>query len=231
MILHSGGIDTPVKAVLFDLDDTLVKTRIDYAALKNAMLALAAQAKVDCQGAATQDALSIVRYACAEIERSDNGDGARAAAFRDLAFDRLEQIEAQGCEDAVPISGAPEWTNALSAAHVKIGVVTRNCRRLAESLLATASIAHDVLYSRNDVAVTKPDPRHLWVALDALNTPPEQTIMVGDHWLDVMAGKAAGCLATIGVLGTHNPSWFDPAPPDLFVRDLADAHRQLGPLV
>ena len=38
--------------------------------------------------------------------------------------------------------------------------------------------------------------------------------MVGDHWMDIQAGRRAGVAFTLGVLGRHAPDWFAPCPPD-----------------
>ena len=106
---------------------------------------------------------------------------------------------------------------------VKVGVVTRNCRRVSVGLLARFSLPHDVLLTRDDVARTKPDPQHLWDALARLGHSPAEAAMVGDHWMDVQAGRRAEVALTLGVLGRHDPDWFPPCPPDALVRDLSEA--------
>ena len=46
--------------------------------------------------------------------------------------------------------------------------------------------------------------------------------MVGDHWMDVQAGKAAG-MATVGILTPGRPDDFFAAhPPDRLIRDLRE---------
>ncbi len=75
---------------------------------------------------------------------------------------------------------------------------------------------------------TKPHPEHLHEALSQLGAVPEQAMMVGDHWMDIQAGKAAGCALTVGILGRRCADWFAPCPPDYLVRDLSEIPTRWG---
>lgn len=227
MPFEALNLKAPVEAVLFDLDGTLVETHIDFPAMKAAMLALAASEGMDTESLQPLDILSIVRRATAHVSTRLGPNS--AAAFRAEAFAHLETLEITGCSTPIDIPGAAEWTAALRDAGIVIGVVTRNCRTVSLELLDRFEIAYDALLSRDDVQLTKPDPSHLWVALDKLDVAPGNSIMVGDHWMDVEAGITAGCAATIGILSVRDPSWFDPAPPDMIAEHLAEVHRLLGP--
>ncbi len=54
------------------------------------------------------------------------------------------------------------------------------------------------LRARDDVVHLKPDPRHLFAALDDLACRPEDSAMVGDGVLDIRCGLEGG-LYTVGV--------------------------------
>jgi phosphoglycolate phosphatase len=92
-------------------------------------------------------------------------------------------------------------------------------------LLERFSMPYDLLLTRDDVRWVKPDPRHLSQALRRLARSPEHALLVGDHWMDIQAGRRAGCSSTIGILGDHNANWFDPCPPDHVVKDLQSARN------
>ena len=53
-------------------------------------------------------------------------------------------------------------------------------------------------------------------------------VMVGDHWMDIQAGRRAGVARTLGILGCHDRNWFDPCPPDELLPDLTHAERFFG---
>ncbi|HEY3328921.1 MAG TPA: HAD family hydrolase [Capsulimonadaceae bacterium] len=221
------NLPQPVRAVLFDLDGTLIETHIDFAQMRLAVLELAQGAGFDADSLANLDILAIVEHVRLRLTAQSRPDA--ASAFRSAAFETLQSLEVAGCSTPVAIPGAAEWLHALSDAGIGVGVVTRNCRVVSERLLSAFDVTANVLLTRDDVQLTKPDPGHLWLALEKLGVEPSDSLMVGDHWMDIQAARNAGCAGAIGVLGRHEGTWFAPASPDLIVQDLAVAHRLLGP--
>jgi len=210
-----------IKIALFDLDGTLIETHIDFRAMRRAMVEMAVESGIPEDRFDGRDILGIVDAATEEIARN-GGDGEE---YRRHAFALLEEMEAVGCSQPNLLPGIVEWLSELQANGVRVGVVTRNSRRVSAELLTRFHVPHDLLLSRDDVRKTKPDPSHLLEAIEKLSGIPSETIMVGDHWMDIQAGKAAGVALTIGVLGNRSPDWFNPCPPDHIVRDLAEASR------
>jgi phosphoglycolate phosphatase len=213
-----------LRAALFDLDGTLIETHIDFHAMSQAMTNFAEQAGVAPDVFADRDILGIVE-AAAEDVTARGGDG---AAFRRKAFLDLEEREILGCANPVVLPGTHGLLCTLTDNNIKIGIVTRNCRRVSLELLNQFALPYDVLLTRDDVARTKPDPQHLWDALHVLGCSPEEAVMVGDHWMDIQAGRQAKVARTLGVLGDHDVDWFAPCPPDVCVRDLREAGGFFG---
>lgn len=202
---------------MFDLDGTLIETHINFPAMTQAMRRMTEEAGVASHLVEGRDILSIVEAAQNELNRL----GQDGEAFRQGAFAVLEEIEVEGCSRPILLHGTVECLMELRQRGVAVGIVTRNCRRVAAGLLTQFDIPHAVLLTRDDVRRAKPHPEHLHEALTLLGAVPEQAMMVGDHWMDVQAGIAAGCAVTIGVLGKHSADWFAPYPPDCLVRDLS----------
>ena len=213
-----------LRAVLFDLDGTLVETHIDFLAMTHAMEELTRAAGVPEEVTAGKDILSLVE-AAAEDVTTRGGDG---PALRRRAFAQLEEMEVEGCASPVLPAGTRELLTGLLEQGVKVGIVTRNCRRVSAGLLARFALPHHLLLTRDDIARTKPNPEHLWEALRLLGEPPHASAMVGDHWMDIQAGVRAGCAATLGVLGRNETDWFTPCPPMATVRGLAEASPLFG---
>ncbi len=212
---HKPAPFAALRAVLFDLDGTLIETHIDFPAMMQAMHTLARNAGVPEAVTEGKDILSFVEAAADYLQaRRKNG-----TALRREAFAQLEALEVAGCAHPVLLPGTPELLAELARNKIKIGIVTRNCRRVSESLLSQFDLPYDLLLTRDDVTRTKPNPEHLWDALKCLAVSPAEAAMVGDHWMDIQAGQKAGCAATLGILGTHHAKWFAPCPPTGLVRD------------
>lgn len=211
---------TGLRAILFDLDGTLIETRIDFDLMKRETLRLARSAGIDAEGAEALDVLSIVEGARKKL------GGEAGDAFRARAFALLEEIEISHCANPVDIPGASELLQTLDGNGVAVGIVTRNCRRVSERLVERGDLPHRALLTRDDVPRTKPDPAHLLAALASMgfaSSPdaPTPCAMVGDHWMDVQGGRAAG-MRTVGLLRGRDPSFFAPATPDLLADELVD---------
>lgn len=209
-----------VHAVLFDLDGTLVETNIDFACMKRDMIAIAVEHGLSASDVQRLDILAIVDAVHAEVAASR--DVSAADLVRAKMLGRLEEIEMPSCLAATPMPGALELLSALREAGIRVGIVTRNCRRGVDLSLARTGVSAEVLLTRDDIARTKPHPDHLLRALSALDSTPSEAIMVGDHWMDVAAGRAAGA-KTVGLLHDDRPAdYFDSMAPDYVVRRLAE---------
>lgn len=213
-----------IRAALFDLDGTLIETHIDFHAMSQAMAQMAQAASVPEAAYAGRDILGMVEGAATEIA-ARGGDG---QSFLRSAFLLLEEREVIGCAHPQLLPGTEALLAWLSSQGIKIGIVTRNCRRVSVDLLTRFQLPYDVLLTRDDVTQTKPNPQHLWDALRALHAVPDEAVMVGDHWMDIQAGQRARVAQTIGVLGSHTAEWFAPCPPDVLVRDLSEAEGLFG---
>jgi phosphoglycolate phosphatase len=220
-LVGEGRHFTDVAAVLFDLDGTLVETRIDFDGMRREVLRLAEEAGVAAEPWAGLDVLGILdRVAAAAPD---------PAALRAAAEEALTAIELEACPGAREMAGAGELLRSLDAAGIRVGIVTRNCRRAVEQVLARIPLPHAVLLTRNEVARVKPDPQHLWQAAEALGVPAARTVMVGDHRMDVRAGRAAG-MATVGLLTPGHPDdYFAPEAPDLVLRNLRELAAWISP--
>ncbi len=214
----------PLRAVLFDLDGTLVETHIDFPAMTRAMEELAAAHGVPKSVTDGKDILGLVEAAAADAQ-SRGGDG---TALRRTAFAQLQDREIAGCSQPRLLPGTHALMTALIERDVKVGVVTRNCRTVSVGLLARFALPHHLLLTRDDVKLTKPNPEHLWDALRLLGEEPADAAMVGDHFMDIEAGVKAGCAATLGVLGRNSEGWFAACPPTALVRDLSEATPLFG---
>jgi len=205
-------------AVLFDLDGTLVETNIDFPLMKRKMIRLAGHYGLSPSELAGLDILAIVERMAQRAGEQQGDDAAEAA--RDEAFTALQQIELRHSAEAREIAPARDVVEALRSRNIKVGIVTRNCRAASQEALTRAGIAADALVCREDVSQAKPSANHLLAALKLLRARPGRSLMVGDHLMDVAAGKAAG-MRTIGLLTQGRPpDYFSPVHPDAVACDL-----------
>jgi phosphoglycolate phosphatase len=211
------------RAVLFDLDGTLVDSRRDIAAACNFALASV--------GMPPSPVDVIAEYV---------GDGARMLVARALARAPDDAIVARALvafqayyadHAAVHTTWMPGAREAaLALSDRPLGLVTNKPRVAALAVLdALSARALFASIVAGEDAPLKPDPRGILAALAALEEPvkPAEAWVVGDGPQDVLAGRAAGCV-TVGVRGGFaSNERLEAAAPDVVL----DSMHELVPLL
>jgi 2-phosphoglycolate phosphatase len=186
-----------LKAVLFDLDGTLLDTAPDMAGALNAMRAadgLAALPFAALRELVSHGARALVRF------------GYPQAAERELETLRARFISVYGECLAVatrPFEGISEALGRLEAANLRWGIVTNKPALLTLPLLQRLSLdgRASVVVSGDTLAHRKPHPAQLLHAASLLAVAPEECIYVGDAERDVLAARAANMDVFVALYG------------------------------
>lgn len=200
----------PIDVVLFDLDGTLIDSVPDLAAAIDLMLqslgrAPAGEAKVNRW--VGNGASALVKRA---LTNCDDGDELGWVESKDeeymVAYPIFESAYAQRLTHATGLyNGVLSLLADLSAAGIKLGLITNKPRRFTVPLLRALNIHHyfhDVICG-DDLEHKKPHPLPVLTALKNLAVNAEQAIMVGDSISDVKSAAAAG-VKTVAVTYGYN---------------------------
>lgn len=195
-----------VRAVLFDLDGTLLDTAPDMVAALQALQ--------------REEAVPELGYASARGHVSNGVTGLVSIAFGELPDaerTRLQQrfvaLYAQQLVRATRLfPGMDRVLGAIEAAGVPWGVVTNKPGHLTEPILATLALRQRcaTVVSGDTTAQRKPHPEPLRHALAQISAEAAAAIYVGDAARDVTAGRAAG-MRTVAALYGYIPPGEDPA--------------------
>ena len=183
-----------VKAVIFDLDDTLVYSGIDYKGMKRSLINFLVEAGVDPDLLSEEmPNIEIFRVALEHLRDRGLSEDKIKRIFGE-ANAILDRAEMESLGRARLMDGALEILKALKRLELKIGIVTNGCRRYAAEIIKVSSLDDyiDALIARDDVPSPKPSPDHLLKALEVLGVSAEEAIFVGDHWIDALCAKNAG---------------------------------------
>ena len=178
------------RALLFDLDGTLVDTAPDLARATNALRhhhGLPALPYTVIRAQVSNGGSALVTLALGLAKEADGHGEARtflleaygrAVAEESRVFTPLEQLLA-------------EW----EASHRPWGIVTNKPRAYAAPLVEALGLAPDALLCADDLPVKKPDPEPLREAARRLRATPDDCWYIGDHRRDMQAARAAGMAA------------------------------------
>jgi phosphoglycolate phosphatase len=201
--------------VLFDFDGTLLNINIDFAKMKQDVLSLGIK-----YGVSPNPELYVLESIDDIFNQLSQEDVSLSERFRKQAKQILVDIEMDALPNSKAFDKADETLKQLKDRGIKVGIVTRNCRTAVLKSSEKAGFVYDILLTRDDVKKVKPDPQHLWDALNLLDSKPENSIMVGDHPIDVVAGKRAG-MKTAAVLTLKTREDFQSVAPDLILNDVS----------
>lgn len=181
--------------IVFDLDGTLIDSRLDISHAANHAL-----------GACGFSQLSVEEIA------SYVGDGARALLSRAARLEptapKLEPLlasflayyDAHATDHTTLLPGASEALSALG--HLPLALCTNKPRSTTDAVLANLRLSSHfaVVVAGGDLAKIKPDPLPLQHIAERLSLRTPELVMVGDGPQDVSCAKAAGA-RSVGVEG------------------------------
>jgi phosphoglycolate phosphatase len=214
-----------IKLLIFDLDGTLIDSRLDLIHAVNAMLRNFSRPELP-----------------GDVVVSYVGDGAPMLVRRALGDPKDDTLFNQGLEYFL----AYYRQHKLDNTHVYSGVVealtaihhARNgsSRQMVVLSNKPVSPSRDIVqalelgkfftqvYGGNSFPTKKPDPEGAKQILEESGIVPEHAVMIGDSSIDVVTGRNAG-LWTCGVTYGFAPHTLKTAPPDVVVdnpRELAE---------
>lgn len=222
-----GAIRAGIRAVLFDLDGTLIDSAPDLAGAANRLR--------------QRHGLAPLPY---ETLRPMVGSGARGmvgAAFGVVPGDErfnglrdafLAEYEANLLRETRLFDGVQSLLAALEAAGVPWGIMTNKVSLYALPIVDGLGLARraSVVVCGDTTPHAKPHPEPLLACARALAIEPAQCVYIGDDLRDMQAGKAAGmtvAAATWGYLGVAEP--VDEWDADVVLDSPSDVARWLWP--
>jgi phosphoglycolate phosphatase len=151
----------------------------------------------------------------------------KAVEFYQRAHQILHEIELKAAEEGRLVPGAEETLKILREKGIKVGIVTRNCEDAVRKVFPQIDQYCDIFVSRNSIKKVKPHPDQLTHVIESLKVSEKEAVMVGDHSIDIQAGKGVG-MKTIGVLtGRTKRGEFEIAGADYILKDVSEVHSLL----
>jgi phosphoglycolate phosphatase len=205
-----------VRVLIFDLDGTLIDSKLDLANSINAMLEHTGRAQL-----AHDTIYSLVGNGAPVLVRRALGAGATDAEANEglgffLSYYRMHMLD-----NTVTYPGVREGLKLLE--EFPMAVLTNKPVRFSRAILDGLGLSpyFRFVYGGNSFERKKPDPMGVEILLRELTATPLEAMMVGDSEVDVRTARNAGiwaCGVSYGLgikgLGVH--------PPDIMLNSLME---------
>jgi len=216
-----------LRLLVFDLDGTLIDSRLDLIHSVNATLRHIGRPELDGDIIASyvgDGAPALVRRALGETE-NDDGTLLRSALEYFLGYYRLHKLDHTTVYDGIAetLATLSASTNGLPRRMAVLSNKPVNPSRDIVRALGLADFFVGV-YGGNSFTTKKPDPLGVRAILEETGVAADQALMIGDSSIDVLTGRNAG-LWTCGVLYGFAPQTLEEVLPDVLVespRELAE---------
>ena len=209
-----------IKLLIFDLDGTLVDSRLDLAQSVNAMLVNYGRPELPCDviaGYIGDGAPMLVRRSLGD---PDDERFVEEALTYFLGWYREHKLD-----NTYVYDGIPEALSALQFARNRGGALERTMAVLTNKPVnpSRAIVQHFGLggfffqvYGGNSFHTKKPDPHGALVLLDENGVRADEAVMVGDSEIDILTARNAG-MYSLGLTYGFAPHTLATVPPDVLV--------------
>ena len=216
-----------VRLLVFDLDGTLIDSRLDLIHSVNAMLLHIGRPELDGDMIASyvgDGAPALVRRALGD---TDDEALLRAALEYSLGYYRLHKLDHTTVYAGIPevLARLANSSNGVQRQMVVLSNKPANSSRAIVRALGVGDFFVRV-YGGNSFTTKKPDPLGVQTILRETGVAAAEALIIGDSSIDVLTGRNAG-LWTCGVTYGFAPHTLEEVPPDVLI----ESPRELGELL
>jgi phosphoglycolate phosphatase len=179
-----------VRAIIFDLDGTLIDSKLDLIHSVNAMLGDMKRPQL-----AAETISGYIGHGAPQLVARALGGTATDEELKDALQFFLGYYEEHKMDNTCAYPGVPETLAQLS--HLPMAVLTNKPERISLRILNFLGLAKyfRVVYGGNSFESKKPDPFGATKILQELGVVAHDALIVGDSEVDVQTARNAGTLA------------------------------------
>ncbi|MEM3789225.1 MAG: HAD family hydrolase [Candidatus Bathyarchaeia archaeon] len=213
-----------IRAVVFDLDGTIVKFNIDFRAVRAEVRSFLIKEGIPASVLSINESIFEMLKKMEIFMRNNGKTTAKIEEVRRKALATAEKYELEAAKTTSLQPGITEVLKTLRDMGLKIGICTVNSQKSVDYILKKFGISRffDAVTPRDNVKNVKPNPEHLEATLKALEVNPKETIVVGDSPADMKCARELGAVAAALPTGVSTPKEMAEAGANYIITTIID---------
>jgi len=191
----------PIKAIVRDLDGTLIHFKIDYIRARRTAIKILKSYGVPKRLLTVNISILENMKSAREFFSEEGYTQKKINEIIEEVNNDIIKIEYEAAQDATMIKGIDQVLEFARNNNLKQAIFTFNTRRNAEISLKKVNLLHyfDLIVGRDNITNLKPHPDHLTYICKILKVKTDEILVIGDNVRDIEAAINVGAYS----IGTH----------------------------
>ncbi|MCP8305264.1 MAG: HAD family hydrolase [archaeon] len=207
-----------IKAVIFDLDGTLVKFALDITSVRREAIS-----EIRRRGINAENLSNLTVYSILKVMKRRT-DVRTLLNLKQSLWRIVEKFELKAADEVCIQPDALQTLIFIKKLGLKLAIVTNNGRKATNIIIRKLGLDDffDVVVTREDVEELKPDGWSIGRAIKILGIEVREAVYVGDSVIDVLAAKKAKVISVAVPTGISSIRDLVKAKPDYIICSLKD---------
>jgi phosphoglycolate phosphatase len=191
----------PIKAIIWDLDGTLIHFKIDYLRARRTAIEILKNYNVPKRLLTVNISILENMKSAREFFETEGLDQKKINDIIKEVDNEIIKIEFEAAQNAIMIEGINHVLKFAQKNNLKQAIFTFNTKRNAEVSLKNVKLLHyfDLIVGRDNITNLKPHPDHLNHICKKLKVKPDEILVIGDNVRDIEAAINVGAYS----IATH----------------------------